>query len=617
MRKSPAILTVLVAVVLVSLAQVGTTSASPASARPSTIPRTGHVSLRLGFEDLDAYVADAMLRWSVPGLALAIIEDGRIVASRGYGFRDLERRLPATPDTLFATGSLTKSFTATALAMLADEGKIEWDAPVNSYLPDFKLLDPIATEELTLRDLLTHRAGLPRHDLVWYGTNLSRQQLYERLRYLEPSGRPGEDFQYQNLTYLVAGLVAEKVSGLTWEELVAERIFAPLGMTRSSFSAASLQRASDSALPYGEGPEGPRLVAFRNLDAVGPASSIDSSAAEMARYLRLHLAAGRAGETRLLSTERARELRTPQVLMPAQDEYDETGPDSYGMGFVVGTYRGHELVHHCGSVDGFSSMLSFMPEEGAGVVVLTNLSGDNPVPTIITLDVYDRLLNVGRVDWIARGIRRASQLRGASPAEEEASRVEPVSEGRSTLHVADYAGIYEHPAYGTTIVSANGGMLEVEFHGIHLPLQHLHADTFEVAETHPLAGTAVTFYAGADGETERVAIAWEPQVDDIVFSASALGGKAARERLQPLVGEYAWGTATLRVSLVGESSLALSIDGGSAYELIPLGGLSYSIHGLSGYDVEFARDASGNVGELIVHQPSGDAVVKRLPESDR
>src|SRR6185436_12651487 len=204
------------------------------------------------FAGFDIFVEQAMKDWKVPGLALAVVKDGQIVYAKGYGYRDVKNGLKVTPETLFAIGSCSKAFTAAAIGILVDEGKLEWDKPVKTYLPDFMLWDEYASAHLTVRDLLTHQSGLPRHDLMWYGSPLSRQEIFERLRYLEPSAPLHAKYQYNNLMFMTAGLLLERVAGLTWEEFVRQRIFAPLGMKNSNTSVVDAQKAADYSLPYGE-----------------------------------------------------------------------------------------------------------------------------------------------------------------------------------------------------------------------------------------------------------------------------------------------------------------------------------------------------------------------------
>lgn len=478
--------------------------------------------------DVDELITAAMDEWKVPGLAIAVVADDEVVLCSGYGYRDLDEKAPVTPRTLFAIGSITKSFTVTALAMLAAEGRLEWDEPVREYLPDFQLYDDVATQRITPRDLVTHRSGLPRHDMVWYAAGRDRRDLYERMRYLEPSADIRETFQYQNLMFMTAGYLAGQLAGTSWEALVRERIFEPLGMERSNFSVRTSQMTDDFAYPYarsgelfsdGETASGEaRQIDFRELDGIGPAGSINSSVEEMIAYVRLHLDGGEYQGERLLPAEAAAAMQAPQMVTQISSEYDELGHTSYGMGFFVTTYRGHTLVHHGGGIDGFISFLSFMPGRGLGMIVLSNQSSDNVVPIVVTRAIYDRLLGVEPADWAGRA-REARRKAHEAAKEREAEEIR--AEGTQPSHaLADYVGDYEHPGYGVIRVDQNGDGLAAEFNGESVVLEHYHYDVFEAREDERafLGGIKVMFLYNKAGVVDRLAVPLEPALDDIVFT---------------------------------------------------------------------------------------------------
>lgn len=496
----------------------GTGGATPVSATTPSIQ--GHTDLLLdpGFaEELDALVAEAMREWSVPGLALAVVVGDNVIVSKGYGHRHRESALPVTEATLFPVSSLTKPVTATLLSSLVDDGVLDWDRPVIEYLPDFRLRDAAATTEVTLRDLVTHQSGLPRHDFVWYGTNLKMGDLYERLKFLEPSTSVRGGWQYQNLMFMVAGYVAERATGSAWQQLMRERIFEPLDMDTATFSLNNLKECANIAFPYADGPEGARRVPFRSVDALGPAGSINASVAELSRFLRALLGAGAFEGRRVVSADAVREMLEPQVELPQAALGADFGAGSYGLGLVLGEYAGKRLAHHEGGVDGFVSLLSFLPDNDVGVVVLTNYSGDNPVPWVVTRSIYDALLGRERSDWIAHA-RTNAELR--SPAARRARvTAGPVGSWRQHGYrpsPADFAGTYRHPAYGRVDVVLAGNELRMVFHGIEARLEPDGDYRYRV-DAGVLAGLHLSFSGNALNRIERVAIPWEPEVDDIVF----------------------------------------------------------------------------------------------------
>ncbi|MBM3297809.1 MAG: beta-lactamase family protein, partial [Candidatus Aminicenantes bacterium] len=254
-----------------------------------------------GFDDL---VARGLKELNVPGVAVAVVRDGRVVLAKGYGYRDAERQAPMTADTLLAIGSSSKAFTTFALGVLVDRGLVEWDKPVRAAIPWFKLRDPLAGERLTPRDLVTHRSGLPRHDLVWYNNaGVSREEFVRRLEHLEPTADLRTRFQYNNLMFLTAGYLVETLTGKSWEDSIRDVVFAPLGMGRSNFSVEDSKKDADHALPYVFRDKKIAVIPFRNIDVVGPAGSINSSVNEMSRWLLVHLGGGRIDGRAVLNAQ--------------------------------------------------------------------------------------------------------------------------------------------------------------------------------------------------------------------------------------------------------------------------------------------------------------------------
>jgi len=516
--------------------------AGPPAAPTSRSAVSGDRALR----GLDDFVATVMKEWQVPGLALGVIQDGKPVLLKGYGYRDVEKRLPVTPRSLMAIGSNTKSFTVVLMGMLADSGKLEWDKPVRTYLPDFQLYDDFATREMTPRDLVTHRSGLPRHDGLWYGRSFTREELYRRLKYLEPSASFRSRWQYQNLMFLTAGYLVERRTGRSWDDLIRERVFAPLEMTRSNTSVRDLPAADDAALGYvwrdcpaekaagmvgtagaaGAGAPsstecGLVQVPYRNIDAVAPAGSINSDVEEMLHYIQFHIDSGRYNGRAILSKEKASMMETPQMLVGDQEIWpDELGVATYGLGLSVTSYRGRKLVQHGGGIDGFISQMSWLPRERIGIMVLTNMSGTNPVPNIVTRNVIDRLLGLAPIDWVARTEKQLKDAK-AKRLKQRADRAAERQPNTSPSHpLSAYGGTYEHPAYGRLSVQADGAALSVSFDGFNVPLKHFHYDVFEIddpMDALPLSGR-VTFLMDSKGNIDRMAVPFEPSVKDIEFT---------------------------------------------------------------------------------------------------
>lgn len=468
----------------------------------------------------DEWVASVMGEWHVPGLAVGAIKDGALVLSKGYGRRDVEGNLPVTPQTVMGIGSNSKSFTVVLMGMLVDERKLAWDTPVRTYLPDFQLYDEFATRDMTPRDLVTHRSGLPRHDNLWYGRPFSREELFQRLRYLEPSASFRSRYQYQNLMFMTAGYLTEKITGASWDDQIRRRIFEPLGMSRSNTSVRESPQSGDFAYPYVWRNGAPAKLPFRNIDAIAPAGSINSTVEDMLKYLRFRIDQGMSGGKRLLSEANEAQMQNPQMITGLPGEDEELGPPAYGLGVGVTTYRGHKLVQHTGGIDGFISSMSWLPKDKIGIIVLTNLSGNNPVPVMVARQLYDRLLGLAPVDWAARQ-RKADSTARQRQAKQLADRNATRVSGTKPSHdLAGYAGTYRHPAYGTAVVTVDGDGLAVTLDPHVAKLKHFHYDVFELLDPGgvvPFSGLA-RFETGAAGTVDRLLLPLEPAVKDIVFT---------------------------------------------------------------------------------------------------
>jgi CubicO group peptidase (beta-lactamase class C family) len=404
-------------------------------------------------DDFTPLVRRLMARDQIPGVAVGVVEGGRLVFARGFGHRNVDRRLPVTPDTLFPVGSCSKAFTATAIALLADEGRIALDAPVRSYLPDFSLQDPVASATLTTRDLLTHRSGLPRHDLFWYQAPFSRDELYRRLRYLEPGGPPHARYRYNSLMFVVAARIVERVSGESWENFVQERILFRLNMRRTLLSPEAMEADADHASPYSIREGSAREIAMlRGLNAIAPAGAVQSSLRDLARWIVFH--ATRSPE--LLGEEAWRDLHRPRVEMPEPDQ-SEVQHHSYALGWIHESYRGHTLVVHDGAIDGFTAHLGFVPETGQGLIILMNRERATAALYALAYSAYDRLLGLEPLNWETR-------------LKETPEPLQDVRDVPLDFPIEDVAGSYEHPAYGLLTVRANGDRLAMQFRDLRLTL---------------------------------------------------------------------------------------------------------------------------------------------------
>ncbi len=557
-------------------------------------------------EGLDDFIRNTIDRWNVPGLSIAVVKDGEVLMSDGFGYRDLGRKLPVTTRTLFAIGSSTKAFTTMTMATLVDEGKLDWDAPVRRYFPWFAMHDPFATDRITPRDLVTHRSGLPRHDMLWYNnTTETRRGILERIRYLQPNADFRTVWQYQNLMYLTAGYLAGELAGSDWETAVRERIFGPLGMTNSNFSVSTSQLSDDFALPYVEKDDEVREMPFRNIDLVGPAGSINSNVEDMTKWLMLQLNKGKWGDKQLVSEAQIAEMHKGHMQMPATYyPLEENSHPAYGLAWFIENYNGDTMVHHGGAIDGFLGLVAFLPKHNLGVVVQTNLSG-NPVPFIVTYNVLDRLRGRKPSDTDATIRKVYDEAKAAMKKGKEKSQESRVEGAKPSHALEDYVGQYENPGYGIVTIGRNDDGLTYTYHDETFPLQHYHYDIFEWEMRSFEVRFPVSFGTGLKGDVDRLSLALEPTMAPSEFTRVADQSMRERSFLERFVGEYEIMGRPLTVSLEGEHSLIVNVPGQPAHELNPFRGTEFKIKGLSGYFLEFKEDASGNVTGVMFTQPGG------------
>lgn len=437
--------------------------------------------------ELDALAIKALADWKAPGCAIAVIENGKVTYLKGYGVKELGKAAPVTPKTVFAIGSTTKAFTTTALAMLVDDGVLSWDDPVRKYLPNFHLSDPNADALVTVRDLVSHRTGLSRNDILWVSTPWSRADLLESIGRV-PLTKPFRSaWQYQNLMFLAAGEVAAAASHSSWESLVESRILAPLGMRSTSLSTLDVHAYPDSASPHSKRRGDVQLTAWRNLDSIAAAGSVNSNVEDLAGWLMFHMNDGVTVDgKRLVSARNLHETHLPQMAMRQEDwgrnTTDETNQMTYGLAWFMQDYRGHHVVSHGGAIDGFRASITFLPNEKIGVIVLANLGDDN-MPEALRWSILDQLLDAKpRKDWNAYLIGLGAKAEEAAAAARESVRNSRQLGTKPSKDLGAYAGFYRHPAYGMLRVDGiSGGLLQLAWGNLRIPLEHFHYDTFAAA----------------------------------------------------------------------------------------------------------------------------------------
>ena len=431
---------------------------------------------------LDAYVAKAVRDWKVPGLAIAVVKDDAVVLAKGYGLRELGRPEPVDADTRFAIGSTTKAMTAVALGMLVDDGKVKWDERVTTYLPGFQLADPYVTREVTVRDLLTHRAGLGNADMLWSGAEYSTAEILRRVGTLRPAYSLRAGFIYQNVMYAAAGEVVRAASGMPWEEFVRTRIFVPLGMTNTEATLAGLAGKPNVAAPHDEVRDTLRVVPNRPVDPVAAAGSVWSSVNDMAKWMRFVLDSGRVGGKRLLSEATFRELLSPQTIAPTSMYPTMTvvRPHffTYGLGWFLHDYAGEAVAMHTGSIDGMSAIIGLLPDRRVGVYVLANRDHAE-LRHALMYRVFDAYRGAAPRDWSAELLKLYGGLEAQAAAARQQQEQRRVANTQPSLPLDRYAGTYREPTFGDVVVTQRDGALQLAFGRSRVGrLEHWQYETF-------------------------------------------------------------------------------------------------------------------------------------------
>jgi CubicO group peptidase (beta-lactamase class C family) len=557
-------------------------------------------------ESIERFVAEQLAAWEVPGCAIAAVQDGQVVLATGWGQRDLDAKLPVTPDTLFAIGSTTKAFTAATVGSVVEDGLLEWERPLRDYVPELRMSDPVVTDRLTVVDLLSHRSGLPRHEMVWLGQpDLSRAEIVRRLRFLPLSRDLRQAFQYCNLGYLLAGHAVEVLCGTPWEDYLRTRLLAPLGMGRSTLSVDDMTADPDHATAYERRRGAVVPVPQRPVTALAPAGAVNSCASDMTRWLLAQLGGGQVDGQAVMSPGTVARQHSPHIVVPEDRTFPASTRHAYGLGWLIGRYRDHRLLEHGGGIDGFQTECMLLPDDGIGVIVMTNTSSSAMAP-VVAYRLLDELLGLEPLDWFSSFKERFDTLVAGMREARGARRVVPDAPRPRPLDA--YAGQYEHPGYGTLTIAVEGGTLRPFLGTLDLSLAHRHYETFDL-EWHELGDQShlfpLMFWSDPDGDITALTVPFESAVEPLRFDRLPDAQAQDPEVLRRLCGIYAMGSIEVAVALRGDRVLTVTTPGARPFDLQPAGrGLRFEMAAQPGVIAEFELDETGAVARVVV-QPLG------------
>jgi len=565
---------------------------------------------------LDKELSEILEATKAVGFAVAIVEGDKIIYSKGFGYRDLENKIPVDPNTLFAIGSCSKAFTSSILGQLRHEDKLKFDESPIKYVPELKFYNDELNNNIIISDLMCHRTGLPRHDFSWYlFPSYSSDSLMQRIEYQEPFTGLRQQWYYNNFMFLLQGVIADRVSGKSWEDNIRDRFFVPLEMNRSNVSIAELENSTNAALGYVLVDDSiTRKTEYYRIAGMRAAGSINSSVNEMSNWLIAWINNGKFNGQEIIPEAYLSEaIGSHMVVRGTLPESDFPGIHmlNYGYAWFIGSYKEHYKVSHGGNIDGFSASVCFFPTDSIGIVVLAN-QGGSPVPGLVRNTISDRMLSVDKTDWLGYFNERKEKAR-KNEEEMEAEKKDNTIEKTKPSHILiEYAGTYTNPGYGAFELILENDSLFAIFKLKKFYLNHVHYDIFEPFEIKE-SGIDSTesrelrfnFVTNDGGDISLVKMKIEPTLDPIEFARTPKAVDIDLSVLESYVGDYELAGQDLKIYVKNESTLYLFIAGQPEYEMISTGSHTFSFKALEGFKLEFLESEDGSVNEVNVIQPNG------------
>ena len=571
--------------------------------------RAQDVDVAKRLEGLDGYMAKVLKDWNGPGIGVGVVVGDKLVFAKGYGYRDYGRKLPFTPGTVCPIASNTKLFTAVAAGMLVEEGKLTWDRPVRESVPTIRFHDEQLNNTVTLRDMLSHRTGITRHDTIWFKSDFTRKELFERVKYLEPQEPMRQAFLYNNLMYAAVGYMIELQSGRTWEQFVRERIMQPLDMKSTSYTIAELMKAPEHGVGFTEKRDNFELYEtpyYEDIEGVAPCGAIVSNIDDLSHWLIALMNDGMYHGRQVLPKDVLQQTLQPAIGLPntgaEQRGYWELLNSAYGMGRWTASYRGHLIAYHGGDLPGFHSQVSYMPKEKLGVIVLVVGNHTAPLYNYVSYNIYERLLGLDETPWVQRGLDIRLKAKAAGKEARAKAGGDRIANTRPSHALADYVGDYENPAYGQLKIGLKGDRLQFDFHKVRLPLSHFHYDRFDSPDDEENGQWSMNFRTNPQGDIDQAVMSLDEAEATFTKKPEAI----APSLLTQMAGEYQTPTGTkLQVRYQPATGLSLVAPGAPPVPLTQVKGLRFRTPQFADVVFEFVVDG-GQVRALKRRDPSGE-----------
>jgi CubicO group peptidase (beta-lactamase class C family) len=565
-------------------------------------------------QGFDAYMEQTLKDWNTPGVGVGIVVGDKLVVAKGYGYRDYEKKLPFTSKTMQPIASNSKLFTAVAAGMLVEQGKLTWDKPIRASVPEIQFYNDELNSNVSLRDMLSHRTGVTRHDLIWFKSPFTRKELFDRLKYLEPQEPMRETFLYNNLMFAAVGQIIEIESGKKWEDFVRERIFTPLDMSTTCYTIEDMLKQPDYGVPFREKRDSFELYKipyYEDTEGVAPAGAIISNIDELSHWLIALMNEGRYNGKQVLPPSVLKATVQPAIALPnAGGEalgYWELINSAYGMGRWTASYRGKLLTYHGGDLPGFHSQVSFMPNDKIGVIVFVISDHSAALYNIISYNVYERLLGMDQTPWSQRQLQQRLANKKAGTEARAKAGGDRVPNTKPSHALGDYAGEYENPAYGILKIGLQGEQLQFGFHEFHFPMNHFHYDRFDTPDDEQYGRFSVNFRTNPQGDVAGAVISLDQ--GEVVFSRKPEALDASL--LEKLAGVYLTPSKVkFEVRYQPGTGLSIAFPGAPPQKLIHVKRMQFRTPLFADDIYEFVLE-NGQVKALKERTPSGEYTFQR------
>ncbi len=560
----------------------------------------------------DQYMEQLLQDWNAPGVGVGVVVKGKLVFVKGYGYRDYDKKTPITGNTLFQIASNSKLFTAVAVGMEVENGKLEWDKPIKEFVPAIEFYNDELNNNVTMRDMLSHRTGISRHDLIWFKSEFSRKQLFDKLKYLEPSQPLRQGFIYNNLMYTAAGYSIELLTGKTWEEYLQANILNPLDMKSTVFTIADMRKSSDYFTPYDEKRDTNILHPipwYEEQGGVGPAGAVISNINDMSHWLVALMNDGKYKDKQVIPSAVLQATLQPSIPTgnSITAKYKEMQNPVYGMGRWVSSYRGHLYTEHGGALDGIYSQVSFMPQDSIGVIVFAIGDHCRPLIEIVNFNVYERLLGLDQTPWKERRLKEYLEGKKLIREARQKASVGRIAGTKPSHPMDDYLGEYEHPAYGIIKITKKGEDMQFALNKIQLPLSHFHYDRFDTPNDERLGLYSLNFTTNPQGDIGGLTVSLDES--EAIFKRRPDASLSDPATLETYTGQYEFGGVVLTVSLKN-NELIVSFPGTPDTHLVPYKSRVFKAKEFSDMTIEFVME-NGKSTAMKQKDPSGEYLIKR------